>query len=388
MKKCFSCWLFILLPISLAHANDEPDLFKISGLLMLGVTHSSERNADFASGIDHPNGAGGTRLYDFWGDSRLMMQVDGKLTPTFSTLLQVTAEHRYNNSFVPHVTEAALKWQATPDVGLRLGRQPFLTFLVPDETIAWVRPTTEIYQSGMLNLYDGAQLTVEHSLGAMRLTAQGYMGAGRYPIPGELNIQLTDLMGINLLAKLGDSTFRAAHIRGRLTMHSPALDQAFALLRTLPNGNSLADFYQVQNAPTQHRSLAYCYNSSAGYFLAEWSQFSTGDSIIADSTQGHLTAGYHFGKLTPFATLAGKQADKVGHHPNPILNALFANRHVGQKSAVVGMRWNFAPQTNFKMQYDYVINSTGAMGALGNLQPNFLPGGHYRLVSAALEHSF
>jgi hypothetical protein len=259
---------------------------------------------------------------------------------------------------------------------------------VPDETIAWVRPTTEIYQSGMLNLYDGAELTVNHQLGATTLTAQGYVGAGRYPIPGDLSIQLTHLTGINLLAKFGNSTLRAAHIRGRLTMHSPALDQAFALLRTLPNGNGLADFYQVQDALTQHRSLAYCYNGSVGYLLAEWSQFSTGDSIIADSTQGHITAGYHLGNLTPFVTLAGKQADKVGSHRNPILNALFANRNVGQKSAVVGMRWDFAQHTNFKMQYDYVINSAGAMGALGNLQPNFLPGGHYRLISAALEHSF
>ncbi|MDD4959808.1 MAG: hypothetical protein PHS51_10680 [Gallionella sp.] len=374
--------------MSLAQASEEADIFKVSGLAVLGMTYSTEKNADFSSGIDHPNGAGSTRLYDFWGDSRLMVQLDGTLTPTFSTMLQLTAEHRYNNSFVPHVTEAALRWQIAPNAGLRIGRQPFLTFLVPDDTVAWVRPTTEIYQTGLLNLYDGAELSVKHQFGGALLTAQGYVGAVQYPIPGDLDIRLNNLRGLNLLAKFGDTTLRASHIRGRLTMHSPGLDQAFALLRTMPGGNGLADYYQVQAAPTQHTSLAYCYNSPAGYFLAEWSQFTTGESIVADSTQGHLTAGYHLGKFTPFVTLAGKQADKVTHHQNPILNALFANRKIGQKSAVIGTRWNFAPQTNFKMQYDYVINSAGSMGTLGNQQPTFLPGGHYRLISAALEHDF
>ena len=317
-----------------------------------------------------------------------MVQVDGTLTPTFSTMLQLTAEHRYNNSFVPHVTEAALRWQIALNVGLRIGRQPFLTFLVPDDTVAWVRPTTEIYQTGLLNLYDGAELSVKHQLGGAMLTAQGYVGSVQYPIPGDLNIQLTNLTGLNLLVKLGDTTLRASHIRGRLTMHSPVLDQAFSLLRTLPGGNSLANLHQVQDAPTQHSSLAYCYNSAVGYLLAEWSQFTTGESIVADSTQGHIAAGYHFGRLTPFLTLAAKQADKATTHRNPILNALFANRNIGQKSVVVGTRWNFAQNTNFKLQYDYVINSAGAAGTLGNLQPNFLPGGRYRLISAALEYAF
>lgn len=317
MKTLLACVMLLLLPTVQA-----AELFKMSGVATIGMTHSSERNADFSSGIDHPNGAGGTRLYDFWGDSHLMIQVDGKFTPTFSTMLQVTSEHRYNNSFVPHITEAALKWQATSQLGLRIGRQPFLTFLVPDETIAWVRPTTEIYQTGLLNLYDGAELTLKYPLGSSTLTAQGYMGAIQYPIPGDLNIQLNNLAGLNLSASFGDSTLRMAHIRGRLTMHGTALDQAFALLRTIPGGNGLANFYQVQDAPTQHNSLAYCYNGSAGYFLAEWSQFSTGESIIADSTQGHITAGYHLGKFTPFVTLAGKQADKVSTHRNPILTNL------------------------------------------------------------------
>lgn len=383
MKILFACAMLTLLPTAQAE-----EVFKISGLAAIGMTHSSERNADFSSGIDHPNGAGGTRLYDFWGDSHLMVQLDGKLTPAFSTLLQVTSEHRYNNSLVPHITEAALKWQKTPQVGLRIGRQPFLTFLVPDETIAWVRPTTEIYQTGLLNLYDGAELTLKYPLGATTLTAQGYVGAIQYPIPGDLNIQLNNLAGLNLLLSFGESTLRISHIRGRLTMHSPTLDQAFALLRRYPNGNALANLYQVQDAPTQHNSLAYCYNSSTGYFLAEWSQFATGDSIVADSTQGHLTAGYHLGRLTPFLTLAGKQADKVSTHQNPILNKLFANRKLGQKSAVLGARWNFTSHTNFRMQYDYVINSAGSMGTLGNPQPNFQAGGHYQLISAALEHSF
>ncbi len=370
-----------------AAAADEP-LLKFSGIAALGMTYSTERNADFTSGIDHPNGAGGTRPTDWWGDSRVSVQVDSQLSERVSAMLQVASEHRYNNSFQPHITAAALRWQYSPNLSFRLGRQPFLTFLVPEENLPWVRATTEIYQSGLLNLYDGGEVAAKTQVGNVTLTAQLYGGAVGYPIPGGIDIHLNQLKGLNLLASYGHSTVRISRIRGGLTMHSPSIDGAFALLRTRPGGNALADRYQTVDAPTEHRSLAYCYLSPAGYVLAEWSQFSTGESFVADSTQGHITAGYHFGDFTPFVTVAGKQANKIASDSNPILNVLFANRAVGQKSTVVGMRWKFAPQTSFKAQYDYVINSSGATGSLSNTQPSFLPGGRYRLVSAALEYVF
>lgn len=387
MKTHYLCVFLALFCPAIASAA-EGELFKLSGIAALGMTYSSERNADFTSGIDHPNGAGGTRPTDWWGDSRLSLQADSKLSERFSAMLQVTSEHRYNNSFQPHITAAALKWQYSPNLSFRLGRQPFLTFLVPEETLPWVRATTEIYQSGLLNLYDGGEVAAKTQVGNVTLTAQLYGGAVGYPIPVGIDIHLSQLKGLNLLANYGHSTVRISRIRGRLTMHSPSIDSAFALLRTNPVGNALANRYQAVDTPTEHRSIAYCYLSPAGYVLAELSQFSTGESFVADSTQGHITAGYHFGDFTPFVTVAGKQANKIASDPNPILNALFANRAVGQKSTVIGIRWKFAPQTSFKAQYDYVINSNGAAGSLSNTQPGFLPGGRYRLVSAALEYVF
>jgi hypothetical protein len=387
MKTPMNCALLALLSASVAHA-DEEKLFKVSGMAVLGATYSSERNADYTSGIDHPNGAGKTRTYDFLSDSRLIVQVDSQFNEQFSAMLQVTSEHRYNNTFVPHVTASALNWQVTPNIDLRIGRQPFVSFLVPDETVAWTRQTTEVYQSGLLNLYDGARLTAKTQWGDTTLTAQGYVGSIQYPIPGDVSIRFTNLVGVNLFGQVGNSTVRFSSIRGRFTLHSPITDQAFALLRTLPNGNALANRYQVQDTPSGYNSLSYAYQNSTGYLLAEVMQFSTGDSFVADSTQGEITAGYHIGKFTPFATLAGKQANKVASDPNPIVNALFAGRNVGQKSAVVGVRWNWMKNTVLKAQCDYVINSTGSAGALSNVQAGFQPGGRYRLISAALEYTF
>jgi hypothetical protein len=245
-----------------------------------------------------------------------------------------------------------------------------------------------MYQSGLLNVYDGARLTAKTQWGDATFTAEGYVGKSQYPIPGDVSIRLANLAGINLLAQVGNSTVQVSRIRGRLTLHSPTIDQAFALLRTLPNGNALADRYQLQDAPCEYRDLAYAYQNSTGYLFADLSQFSTGESFLADATQWQVTVGYHLGKFTPFATLAGKQANKVASHPNPILNALFAGRNVGQKSVVVGTRWNWMKNTALKAQYDYVINSAGSAGALSNVQAGFQPGGRYSLVSAALEYTF
>ncbi len=389
--KTASLLVFLALFQALTTSAAAEDLVKWSGLAVLGATYSSERRADFTSGIDHPNGAGGTRPTDWWSESRVMLQADAQLSPNVSAMLQGTAEHRYDNSFRPHVTAAALKWQLTPNIYLRLARQPFLNFLVTDDRVAWVRPTTEIYQTGLLNLYDGAELGWRTTTGDTTWHAQLYGGAIAYPVPGNtsnIDIQLNQLLGINLFATHGPHTLRVARIRGRLTMHSQDIDQAFARLRMLPGGMALSNHYQAVEAPTEHRSLAYCYQSERGYVLIEWSQFSTGESFVADSTQGHLTTGYHLGSITPFFTLAGKQANKVASDPNPILNALFSNRAVGQKSIVVGARWLIQPDTSVKMQLDYVINANNSIGSLSNLQPGFQPGQRYRLLSAALEHSF
>lgn len=383
--------VFLALFHALTAAAAEGDFVQWSGLLVLGATYSSERKADFTSGIDHPNGAGGTRATDWWGESRAVLQADAQLSSNVSAMMQGTAEHRYDNSFRPHVTAAALKWQVTPDLYFRLARQPFLNFLVADEKVAWVRPTTEIYQTGLLNLYDGAELGWKIRQGDTTWHAQLYGGAIGYPVPGNnsnIDIRLNQLFGVNLFATHGPHTLRVSRIRGRLTMHSQDIDLAFARLRRMPGGAALADRYQAVNAPTEHRSLAYCYQNEHGYVLLEWSQFSTGESFVADSTQGHLTMGYHLGEFTPFVTLAGKQANKVAHDPNPILDNLFASRAIGQKSAVVGLRWDMQPDTRLKAQYDYIINSADSVGSLGNLQPGFLLGGRYRLVSVALEHFF
>src|ERR1700738_3131817 len=125
-------------------------MFSISGFGTLGVVHSSEDRADFTSSLFKPNGAGFAHPWNPAVDSVLGGQLTANLTPSLSAVMQVILEQNYDNRYLPQLEWANIKYQITPDLGVRIGRIVVPAFLLSDTrdvgyTYAWVRPPLELY---------------------------------------------------------------------------------------------------------------------------------------------------------------------------------------------------------------------------------------------------
>ncbi len=48
------------------------------------------------------------------------------------------------------------------------------------------------------------------------------------------------------------------------------------------------------------------------------------------------------------------------------------------------MRWDFARDLAFKLQYETIDASAGSWGPLTNVQPGFVPGGTVHVISATV----
>ena len=72
------------------------------------------------------------------------LQATANFAPNFSGVVQVITQQRFDDSYVPTIEWANLKYQFTPDLSARIGRIALPTFLVSDYrtvgyAIPWIR---------------------------------------------------------------------------------------------------------------------------------------------------------------------------------------------------------------------------------------------------------
>src|SRR5688572_13847168 len=99
-RPLFAALMVAGLAAGTAHGQSMPE-FKFSGFGTLAVVHSDDRNADFVGTIFQPNGVGFTRPTSMNPDSKLGGQVDAVFNDRWSAVLQLVAQHGYDNSFDP-----------------------------------------------------------------------------------------------------------------------------------------------------------------------------------------------------------------------------------------------------------------------------------------------
>ncbi len=72
---------------------------------------------------------------------------------------------------------------------------------------------------------------------------------------------------------------------------------------------------------------------------------------------------------------------------NAALNSILSSKRV-QNTISTGVRWDFAQDVDFKLQFDHTKIRAGSSGGLINLQPGFQPGGTLNLLSITIDFVF
>jgi len=389
-------------------ADSGQSMFSFSGFGTLGEVHSSEHQADFTSSVFNPNGAGYSRNWSAAVDSLIAAQVTGKFTPQWSAMVQVISEQNYDDTYTPHVEWANIKYQLTPDLGLRIGRIVLPSFLISDNRNVgyanpWVRPPLEIYTLVPLTTNDGADASYTVHMGGVAQTFVGVYGNNDSNSVGGGSSHARHTWLIADTLDTGAATVHISYQQTRLSVDS--LNDFFDAFRQFGSqGVALADEYDVDHSRVKSFGMGAMYDPGKWFATAEWGTTDY-NSVLGKQTGWYASSGYRLAKFTPYLTYGTIKT--TGHRSDPgltvsalppslagpatglnaALNAILGAAPV-QTTTSSGVRWDVFRNADLKLQYDHIRLGAGSPGVLTNLQPDFQRGGTVNLISIAIDFVF
>jgi hypothetical protein len=392
-----------------ARADDDFDadkpLWSFGGFGSIGIAHSSERQADFSSTVLKANGAGFSHPWSVDVDSRFGAQLGVKLDAQWSAVLQVISEQSVDNSYAPTVEWANVKYQATPDFSLRVGRIALPLLLAADSRKAsyafpWVRTPVELYGAVPISTSDGIDVHYRWNVGAVKNMTQALVGHTSFKLIDGPPAQGRAMVGLSNTLDYGALTVCASVLTLDLTFD--AARSLFDGLRQFgAQGIALADKYDADHKRVNVIGIGANYDPGNWFLTGELARVRI-KSFLGDRTGLYVSTGYRFGNLTPYVTYAQARDNSnrsdvglslAGLPPaaqgaattlNAGLRQLLGVVAV-QQSFIAGARWDVAPNIALKLQYDRVRPQRGSSGTLVNVQPGFRSGVAINVVSVVLD---
>jgi hypothetical protein len=403
--------IFFMPPtVALTAEEDEQELPALSfgAFGTVGIVHSSEDQADFVHSATIPRGAGASDAWAADVDTLLGAQVTAVVTSRISAVVQVVAEHNYDNSYEPHVEWANLQYEVAPGFSVRVGRIALPIFMHTASrkvgfALPWVRTPAEVYELVPVTSNDGVDVTWDVPVGPGVNTFQFAVGRSSAKYSGRTGITYTadtrDQFTAANSYEFGAVLLRANYGQAHLTLD--ALQTVFDGLRQFgPAGAALADRYEVKGRLARFMGLSASYDPGRWFAAAEWGRLNT-YAATGNREGWYLSGGRRIGALTPYVTfsslaLRSESSDPgldLARLPGPAapaaaqLNAALNTVLNGprQENVAAGLRWDLLRNVSFKVQYDHLDLGRDSKGTLSNLQPGFKPGGTVHLLSATVD---
>jgi hypothetical protein len=402
--------LLVLLscPVAVFAAGDDSaaaSLFSFGAFGTLGMVHSSEHEADFTSTIFKPNGAGYTHSWSSDVDSRIGGQVTANPTARLSAVVQIVAEQNFDDTYKPHIEWANIKYQVTPDFSLRVGRTVFSSFLFADSrkdgyAIPWVRPPVDLYSLVPVSSSDGADTSYQGHIGDAVNTVLATYGNAKKPFPAGGVVEARRQWAISDTVEYGSTTAYVTYHEAHLTITQ--LSPFFAALRNFDaQGAALANEYDQDNKRLQFFGFGGIYDPSKWFVMGEWAT-SNFHSVLGESTAWYVSSGYRVAKFTPYLISAAVKANSNNSDPGLNVSALppflagpasalnaGLNGILGliaiEHTTSAGVRWDFMPDVDLKLQCDHTRIGKGSPGPLIQIQPDFRTGGTLNLISVTID---
>jgi hypothetical protein len=406
------------------HAQEPlSDHLTVSGFGTAAAAFSTEHQADFVGSLVQPNGAGHSADPSGGPDSRLGVQGQADFGERISSIVQVVAQHQYDNGYAPRLEWANVKFKLRPDLSVRLGRTELPVFMLSDSRLVGyadlaLRPPVELYSSEPLTRNDGIDLTWRLNFEDAVVTLQALAGHSTARFPDDLRVTASRTRGANLAFESGALTLRLHYTSSRIDLHSASIDslmqgyqQLGAALSAVPGLQSagaraagLAKTYDPVDVGISFLTVGVAYDPGRWVITAEWAT-DVNPTVFFDRKAWYATIGRRFGNWTPYLTRAAirsgsPEAGVSGVLPAqlPLASAAAAldaglDRFLDtlaptQNSVSFGVRWDFARNFDLKLQYDWIRLGGDSAGALVNPQPGFRPGSTVGLVGVGVDFVF
>jgi hypothetical protein len=391
-----------------APSDDAFPRWSFGGYGTLGVAHSSENMADFTANALNPGSVGHSHEWSATVDSRLGVQLGLALDSSWSAVLQLVSERTLENGYAPEVEWANIKYQATPDLSVRLGRIALPLFLAGDYrkagyALPWVRPPVELYGAIPISNSDGVDASYRWSAGDAHNVTQVFFGRTDLSLSPGTRAKAHAITGLSNTTTAGALTVRASVMTTELSV-GIGRDLFDGLRLFGPQGAALAGRFELSAKRTDVAAAGFNYDPGAWFLMGEIGRLNA-RSFLGDKTAGYLSAGYRHGDLTPYVSYAASRANStttsagldLGALPPPLaaagaqlnagLNQLLATIP-RQHSVSAGLRWDLRANYALKLQADRVTPQPGSNGTFINVQPGFRSGQPVTVLSAAVDFVF
>jgi len=384
-KSCpysLTIWLCCLtLNSGLSCAADE-DRLRISGFGTLGMTHLSNKNADFASN-PQPNGPGRTRSIDFGLDSRLGLQLDYELTDQATLTIQTVSERTADKTYTPYISLANLRQEFDNGLAIRVGRTQPTAYLAAEYRLAnfanpWVRPPESVY--GLIPLIAQESVDVSFPFSTEFGVFTGSVSISRFDFdaPRENASGIDVAKGrngrtINVKWQNGSWLAKIGWSVNDITYESPSLQAAFAGISFFDPvaARNLA----IKNTPVEFIALGVTYEDADWLMMMEWAERSS-DSALPNSWGAYATLGRHIGSFFPYVSIGKRGSDgpsvtSKNSTANLIISQLFAAQDSSYQSTSLGMSYNIHKDALLKFQIDWISPDENSYGPYNNHSPSY-----------------
>ncbi len=389
-------------PSAVAQETIAERLFSFSGFGTAGLAHNSAGGAEFARDILQPQGA-----VNGWSanvDSRLGLQVNLRATPEIEGVVQVVSSYSYANNYDPELTWAFASYSPNADLKLRVGRLGWDVYMLSDSryvgySYLWVRPPVDYFGQLQIVHLDGADALFKRELGDGILSFKLYGGRadqwvpsppyGDYEISGPLGGGYVDYQN-------GNWQLRAGYTAVRIANDAAALGHLSEALRAtgIPAAEAIAADLSLAGKTLQMISAGIVYEQGPWQAQLMFNRVYSDTLAFAPKESGYFLVGYRSGLWTPFFTVAGIQSHVPQRStglptPNPLdsaVTAAFAATASTQRTLSIGVRYDFMPNLDLKVQLDQVRVFDNAALLWRNPQPDW--NGRATIFSVALDFVF
>ncbi len=392
-----------------ARAGDgDLPTWTFGGFGTVSAVHSTEKLADYTASPLSPGQAGFGKRWAVDVDSRLGAQLGVQLDKRWSAVVQVVSERNVEHNYKPEVEWANIKYQATPDLSLRLGRIALPLYLAADYrkasyALPWVRPPVELYSTMPISNSDGFDASYRWNVAGTKQTTQFFFGGTSIRLARDFDAKARRMMGLTQRATAGALTVQAT--AANAIFQVPAGGELFDVLSQFgPTGQALAARYDIRSKRVSVFSAGFTYDPGAWFVTGEIGRTNT-RSLLGDQTASYLSGGYRFGALTPYATFSTVHANMAvqvaglptaGLPPPVAALALQANavlndflREVPTQHAVsAGVRWDAGASYALKLQLERARPHDGSSGTLMNAQPGYRSGKSFNVISLSADFVF
>ena len=354
--------------------------------------------------------------FGFSEDSKAGIQIGSQVTDKVSATVQITG--LASNGWEPEIEWAYVGYEFNEHWKARAGRLVAPYFMVSDYlkvgyAYPWIRPPSDTYGQIGIPAVDGMDVIYSNNVGDWDFQAQAYSAsyANELSLLGQdADMDLNGMYGFIATAGRDWLTLRASYHGAEMNIDIPALDELFGGIAMAGGGLvqagtamgfqplvdaglsvlTVSQDLAIEAKDANFAEVGFVIDTDDWWFVrGEWTSLDFPRSIMADSETSYVTGGIRRNAFTYHLTFEQFESTPEGGYSDPLVAASALLGSVDPTNAAIagldflaasvagviggpserdtttlGLRWDFAESTAFKLEYAQVSRGSSDDGVV------------------------